>query len=431
LTGRLVRLKLRKGCRDRSKAVAHLVRYAKRHIPFYAELYRNVDAEAIASADDLRRLPVARRTNLLSGGHLRRGAAPGNLNRRSTTGTSGEPLTVFSSGAEAFFRKASLLDAFRRNTGLRFPLRIADVGVEEGKFGSDIAQRLGLVKVDRILRTWSLAEQVEHFCRLSPDIVEGRATSLSELAEAVRQSGRACPTPRLVASFAEALYPHTRRALEAAFGCRVSDYYNCEEVGNVAWDCPQSPGTMHVNGATAVLEIANGNGEPMPVGEIGDVLLTNLYNWTMPFIRYAIRDRAMSLGESACECGFRGQSIQLLEGRDEDFFQLPDGSEVSPRVAYEAVAGILPFEELGNELFHAIQAFQIVQESIDRILVNVVPGPAYAESLWEGVDASAKSLHSRMQVEVRCVPSLETGPGGKFRQVMSRIPRHRETGESR
>ena len=113
--------------------------------------------------------------------------------------------------------------------------------------------------------------------------------------------------------------------------------------------------------------------------------------------------------------------MRLLEGRDDDFFLLPDGRRVSPRTAYGAIAGVLPASALGNDLFRAIQRFQIVQEARDLVVVYVVPGPRYSDQLWSGVQTSAKSLHPSMRVRIEYVDELRVGAGGKFRQVTSLV----------
>jgi phenylacetate-CoA ligase len=378
--------------------------------------------------EDLQHYPITTKAGLLASGrdgYLRAGVEERTLSRRSTTGTQGTPITVFASRSETLFRKVTLFDSFRRLTKLPLPLAIADVGVEQGKAGTDVVQRLRLVHVDRIFRAYPIAEQVLRMSRLSPELIEGRPSSLWTLALEARQQGVLLPQPRLVASFGEVLYPHVRQLLSEVFGCHVADFYNCEEVGNVAWECPHRPGLMHVNPATTILEVVDDSGAPAPQGQAGRVLLTNLYNRTMPFIRYDIRDRAAILDVDGCSCGFAGQSICLVEGRDEDFFCLPDGRQVSPRKVYETVAGILPFKDLGNDLFHSIHEFQIIQELHDLVTVNVIAGPNYTSDVWRGVKESIQALHPDMRVQVHVVDKLEFAPGGKFKAVMSRVESRR------
>jgi hypothetical protein len=112
--------------------------------------------------------------------------------------------------------------------------------------------------------------------------------------------------------------------------------------------------------------------------------------------------------------------MRLVDGRDEDFFVMPDGREISPRVIYDVVNTALP-AGVGGVLAESIRAFQIVQEERDRIVVRVVPGPRYSDDLWKDLDAHVRTLHPAVRVEVVRVDALEPGPGGKFRQVTSRV----------
>ncbi|MFC2081640.1 phenylacetate--CoA ligase family protein [Candidatus Bipolaricaulota bacterium] len=431
--GRFARYVRRKSPAQSADALRFVVERAARDVPFYKELYgrASVKPGAVSGASDLPRLPIAQRADLLAAGHaghLRRGVDPLELVSRRTTGTTGEPLTVFFSNTEAWFRKLTLLDSFRNRVRLPLPFSMVDVGVGDGQYGDDWAQRLGFVRIDRVYRVTPLAEQVAQLADLRPDIVEGRPSSLWLLARESRRVNIGLPRPRLVVSFAETLYPHVRAELEHAFGSCVADYYNCQEVGNIAWECPDHDGWMHVNPSTVVVEVVDDGGEPLPVGTVGRVLLTNLYNCTMPFVRYEIGDRAALLDVRECSCGFSGTSIRSVEGRDEDFFLLPDGREISPRLAYEVVAEALPAAQLGNELFQAIRLFQIVQESRDLVAVRVVPGPDYDSSLWAGLEASVRSLHPEMCVRVDLVSEEDLVSSGKFRQVTSWVGRRPSNG---
>jgi phenylacetate-CoA ligase len=150
-------------------------------------------------------------------------------------------------------------------------------------------------------------------------------------------------------------------------------------------------------------------------------VITNLFNATMPFVRYAMGDRAALVEPGHCSCGFDGPAMRLVDGRDEDFFVLPDGREISPRVIYDVVNTALPAGGVGGVLAEAIRAFQIVQEERDRIVVRVVPGARYSDDLWKDLDAHVRALHPDVRVAVIRVDALEPGPGGKFRQVTSRV----------
>jgi phenylacetate-CoA ligase len=420
-----LRFKLRKSASDVDRAVRRIVRHANDHVPYYAEAFARagIRIDAIRAAADLPTLPIARRDDLLTAGtqgFLRAGADVRTLVCRHTTGTTGTPVNVYMTRTEALFRTLSLLDAYRRNVRIPPAFTLVDVGPEQKDRATRSTQRVGPVRIVRLFRSLPVAEHVALLRRTRPTLVEGRPSMLWQVARVLEAEGVTTLRPRLVISYAEVLYPHVRELLERVFACRVVDYYNCEEAGNLAWECPDRPGIMHPNPATVCLEVVGPDGRPAGYGVEGSVVITNLFNATMPFVRYAMGDRAMLLEPGRCSCGFRGPAMCLVGGRDEDFFVLPDGREISPRVVYDVVNTALPAGGVGV-LAEAIRGFQIVQEERDRIVVRVVPGPRYSDDLWRDLVAHVRALHPAVCVEVIRVDALEPGPGGKFRQVTSRV----------
>ncbi len=111
--------------------------------------------------------------------------------------------------------------------------------------------------------------------------------------------------------------------------------------------------------------------------------------------------------------------MQLTSGRDDDFFVLPDGRLVSPRVVFQAVWDALPVEALGQRLINSVRTLQIVQEGLDDMVVRIVPGEAYAPSIWHKLEASVRMVHPGMQVRIELVDELQTDRSGKVRQVTS------------
>ncbi len=427
LTEGWIRFKPRKAAADVDRSVRFMIGHAARYVAFYRNAWTKagVRPEDIGGVAALVRLPITDRNQLLLGGpagFLRTGVDAERLRCRHTTGTTGTPVVVYMTPLEARFRSLTLLDSFRRNAGLRVPMTLVDVGPERKDRSTQMVRRAGPITIVRLFRSIPPPEQVKALRGLRPTVIEGRPSMLWALARALEAADIRPPRPRLVVSYAEILYPHVRKLLEHVFGCRVADYYNCEETGNVAWECPEHPGKMHINTATTWVEVVGPDGEPLPYGAVGDIIVTNLYNATMPFVRYTMGDRAALLEPGRCSCGYEGPGMRLIEGRDEDFFVLPDGREVSPRVVYDIVNTALPPAGIGDVLTRSIIAFQIVQEALDRIVVHVVPGPDYNDRLWKELGTHVRRLHPAIRANVALVDSLEPGPGGKFRRVLSRVP---------
>ena len=420
------RLRLRKRSADVDAALRALLASSWRGVAFYRDLWERagVRPDSVRTVSDLKRLPITYRGDLtacetkriLHTSHRRR-----SLVTRHTTGTTGEPVSVTLSPAENLFRRLTLLDAFHRYIRFRLPLSLIDVGPERKDRATRSEQWIGPVRIVRVFRDMSPDEQVDRLLQAGSGILEGRPTPLWELARALRDRGVRPPRPRQIVSYAEMLYPHVRGLLEETFDAPVADLYNCEEVGNVAWECPDHPGTMHPNPATCWLEVVDPNDRPLPYGQTGRILVTNLYNHTMPFIRYETGDLGAILEPAHCSCGFHGPRMRLAEGRDEDFFVLPDGREITPRLAYDAVNAALPHNDPDWRHVDAMRAFQIIQEATDLVTVKVVPGPSYSADLWPPVQDHLRTLHPSMRLTVDLVEDLDVGPGEKFHQVVSRL----------
>ncbi len=428
--GRILRFKLGKTPADVDRALRHVVGEAYRNVSYYRRAWDSagLSAQVIRGVQDLARLPVTPRESLLAAGKsdfLHRSHDPQRLFVSRTSGSTGAPVTVYLSKPEVYFRRVSLMAAVGRSLRLRFPLKIVDVGAMRSMGGRDIVQSLGLVKVVHLKRTMPLDEQVARIQENRAQIVQGRPTSLALLAAELRRQGIRSVRPEIVISFAEMLHPPVRKLLEEVFACRVADYYNCEEIGNIAWQCPKQEDVMHVNRDTCVLEVVDDDGAQLPPGTQGRVLLTSLYNRAMPFIRHALGDRGTLLDEGPCLCGFSGGSMKLASGRDDDFFVLPDGNLVSPRDVFQVVWDALPVEELGDRHIKYIRSLEMVQTGPEEMDVRVVPGEEYSPAIWRGLEDSVRRLWPTMQVTVQLVDDITADRSGKFRQVTSQVAKGR------
>jgi len=361
---RLLRFKLAKSPVDVDRALRYVVRSAYQDVPYYEQAWTEarVHVGSFQGVSDLPRLPVTKKEALLlspSMGFMNRFARPEDCVRSSTSGSTALPLTVYASKGEAYFRRASLVAAIGKNASVRPPLTMVDVGTASWEKRKDVVQRLGLFKIVRIPRDAPIEDQVRAILDVrTPRYVQGRPSCLELLAEELELRGVRPPSPDLVVSFGEILYPHVRKKLLDLFLSPVADYYSCEEIGNVAWECPEISGRMHLNMDTCVVEVLDAEGRQVAPGQEGRIILTSLYNAVMPFVRYEIGDRGALGARRAerCKCGARGPDLRLLSGREEDFLVLRDGRRISPRVAVQAVLDAIRVESMSNVISTALRA---------------------------------------------------------------------------
>lgn len=425
---RLLRFKLGKTAADVDRAIAYLTRCAYANVPAVRQRLdaARIPPQEIASVRALSQLPAVRRS-AFSGQtiapHLHRRADPHRCHVTTTTGSTGQPLTVLASRTEAWFRRYLIYRAARRTAHVGLPLRILEFtsGVSHRMARSVV--RWGVVTVVRIPAFSPVEDELRLFRTCRPHLIEGFPTRLELFAEATRTADLGGWRPRAVITRGELLHETVRAKIRAAFDCPVIDFYNCEEVGNIAWECPDRPRHYHVNTDACFLEILDENDAPLPAGEEGQIVLTNLYNCTRPFLRYAIGDRGVlaSPDPIPCSCGATTPILAALSGRDMDFVYLPDGRRISPAVISTVIDNAATALTPDGTYPVGLRRFQLVQEEVGAIRVRVVLAPDTELDLERILLPPLQALHPRLRCAVERVNGIPLEPGGKFREVVCRV----------
>jgi phenylacetate-CoA ligase len=191
----------------------------------------------------------------------------------------------------------------------------------------------------------------------------------------------------------------------------------------MAWECPVDRAVLHVNTDACILEVVGEDGEPASRGTEGRVIVTNLYNSTMPFIRYDLHDRGVMLSadRDPCACGSRAQRMAVLQGRDDDFVHLPDGRRVSPRLIATAVnrafQGLTPLGAFDSHF----RRFQVIQDASDHITVRIIPEPGRDVEFEPVITEVMERIGVGLACTVEIVDELPIEPSGKFKKVIRDI----------
>jgi len=247
---------------------------------------------------------------------------------------------------------------------------------------------------------------------LEPTILSTYPSSAVLLAQESR-AGRLLVRPKEVWTGGESLTRAMRRHIEDAFGCVVVDSYGASEFLALASPC--RCGRLHLNSDWAILESVDGDGRPVPDGQLGATsLLTNLANHLQPLVRYDLGDRILVHAED-CACGSPFPVIDVHGRHDETLRLVSQGRQVS--VPPLAVCTVLE-EEAG------LADFQVVQRGPAEI--EILCGGECGVSV-EAADRAVQSLTRHLEsvgacgVQVACVggPRRRHGPGGKLQRVVA------------
>ena len=159
-----------------------------------------------------------------------------------------------------------------------------------------------------------------------------------------------------------------------------------------------------------IIEVVDSEGNSVQPGEIGEVVCTGLHNTLQPLIRYRIGDVARLAVDQNCACWRQMPILESIEGRFEDLCYTADGREM------------LRFDTVFKGI-ESIREAQVVQESIERFTINVVPASGFGEADIEKLRKNMRSHAGDVRVEVKTVDRLTRSLSGKFRAVVCNLPK--------
>ena len=417
-----------------------LLQHAAERVPFYIETYRQLGLAPgdLRTVDDLQRLPWVGKAD-----HRRLGTTyftAQNLPtaRRvpeRTSGSTGQPFEFFHDAAAAPVQIASHIFAdtwfglqpFDRSVRIRAPrptkslsdpfswrhLRVTARTRLRDWYEAWTQLKLSAVEISQGTSS-ILCDRIDAF---HPAYITGYTSAVAQLASVLLTSGRKLAHPvRGVITEAEPLTAEREQVIREFFGAPIGNRYGPREFGYYnAVSCPNDSQRLHINTEVTVWETVREDGMPARCGETGRVLLTDLHNYVMPFIRYDTGDLAV-VGPEQCSCGRGFPVIAHLEGRSHECLRTVAGHLISPVALGQYLFVNRPYARV-------IYDFQLVQHDESRVTLRVVASDDFARIHGQIKDDLQKLLGREMNAVVERVTEIPSLPSGK-RPVI--IPRHQD-----
>ncbi len=401
-----------------------LLGHAARHVPFHAARQRaaGIDEARLRSIADLAALPPLTKADLRDCGEalLSGGRVDPSWIRNASGGSTGAPVVFHQ---DAAYHRRMLADQARHVTWMGLPWWSPRAFV----WGADRDSRAHVGWQGRLrdaatgtlfLNTFRARDaDYAAFARACAaddvPLVIGYASSLEHFARAItaeRGRGRGLAwAPRAVQSSAERLTPAMRDQIERAFQAPAFDRYGSREVGNAAHECTAHTG-LHVSMERVIVEVVR-EGRTVADGEEGELLVTVLDNVAEPLIRYAIGDVGRKLPGPPCPCGRAYERIEITAGRSSDLFTTPAGRRVHGEYFTHLFYGL-----------DGVAAFRIVQETRERLVLELVRGPAWRGDEVDSVLDGIRDLDPAFRTEVRMVEEIPVSASGKRSFTTSKVP---------
>ena len=296
--------------------------------PFYKRVLgeRGITSDTIKTIDDVRRLPFTTKQDLrenypfgLVGGNMKDA-----IRIHSSSGTTGNPTVVtysrhdIESWANMIARSMYMVgcrdtDVFQNSSG--YGMFTGGLGVQYG------AEKLGATTVPAA--AGNSKRQIMFIRDFGTTCLHAIPSYAIRLAEVFHEEGIDPRSTKLHTLFIGA-EPHTdeqRRRIERLLGVKAYNSFGMTEMNGpgVAFECQEQNG-MHLWEDNYILEIIDPDTlEPVPDGEIGEMVLTTLDRTMMPILRYRTHDLTRIL-PGDCPCGRTHRRIDRIKGRTDDMF---------------------------------------------------------------------------------------------------------------
>ena len=237
--------------------------------------------------------------------------------------------------------------------------------------------------------------------RIQPSLIRGYLSAIILLADYIRRNNIKGIKPIAVSCTSETLFPEYRKLIEEVFQAPLFNQYGCGECNSIAFECKEHKG-MHITTEHCILEADENN----------NLIVTNLDNYSQPFIRYKNGDIG-EIDDSPCACGSSAPRIISLHGRANENIFLKDGASVNGIF----FANLL--DQAGFINSNKMLRFQIVQEKEGEISFRAEVKSDMGKKDLDKLNNALMPFFNR--VEISQHPFLDSGPGGKFRYLISNL----------
>lgn len=380
--------------------------------PFYKQRFaeNHLSPEDIRSLDDLQKIPFTTKQDLRDTYPF--GLASVLLEKtvrlHSSSGTTGNPTVILHTQkdldewANAVARCLYMVglrpgDIFQNSSG--YGMFTGGLGFQYG------AERLGMLTVPAAAgNTKRQLKFISDFGTTALHAIPSYAARMYEVMQEMGIDPRRDTKLRTLIIGAEPHSEEQRRRIEDMLGVKAYNSFGMSEMcgPGVAFECQEQNG-LHIWEDYYIVEIIDPDTlEPVPEGEVGELVLTTINREAMPLLRYRTRDLTRILpGE--CPCGRHHKRLDRMKGRSDDMIILK-GVNIFP-IQIETI--LLQFKELGSDYLITLET----AESNDEMTVEVELSQLFTDD-YGRLQALTREITRQLKDEILVTPRVKLVPKG-------------------
>ena len=383
--------------------------------PFYRERFKKegLKPSDIKSLDDLRKIPFTTKQDLRDTYPFGIASVPLDkcVRLHSSSGTTGNPTVILHTQkdleewANAVARCLWMVgcrpnDVFQNSSG--YGMFTGGLGFQYG------AELLGMLTVPAA--AGNTLRQIKFFTDFGTTVVHAIPSYASRIFEVMQEKGidpRRDTKLRTLVIGAEPHSEDTRKRIEEMLGVKAYNSFGMSEMcgPGVAFECKEQNG-MHIWEDYYIVEIVDPDTlEPVPDGEIGELVLTTLKREAMPLLRYRTRDLTRILpGE--CPCGRHHKRLDRMKGRSDDMIILK-GVNIFP-IQIETI--LMQFKELASDYLITLET----KENNDAMTVEVEVADNMSFDDFGRLQNLEREITRQLRDEILITPKVKLVPKGSL-----------------
>lgn len=404
---------------DQKDALYDIVMYAKEHVPFYKSYIseNNVFFSKETIFEDIKKLPVI--TKEIIRNQKDKLYSDENIDYfiETSGGSTGEPIQL---RHDVELRLRHPGDYFLSYAGYEIGDKLfliwgSEKDIEKGTLGLRVKFENYFIFRKRFFNSFRMTDSGIEKCiccmnRFKPKVILAYVQSIYEIANYIQRKHIKVHSPNGIVVSAGNLYPEWKNMIEETFKCKVYNQYGSRETPGLACGCENEG--LHINSFFNYIEVLDENNENI-INASGRIIVSNLYNKSMPILRYEIGDIGVMSDAKECPCKRTLPLLKSVVGRDVNIFKLKDGTKIDGEYFTHLFYGIVE-----------IKKFQVIQSAYDEIDIRIVLNSGM-EISKERIEKLKKGIWLVMGTEckivIRYVDEIEPSPSGKFLYTISNI----------